>query len=449
MLTVAREGVERDPDSVGSYVVSMTHAVSDVLEVLLLFKAAGLWRFDGQRATCPLDVVPLFETIDDLRRAPALLRRLFATPTYAAHLAARGRFQEVMLGYSDSNKDGGYWMSNWSLHQAQADLAEVCHECGIQFRLFHGRGGTVGRGGGRANRAICAAPPNSRNGRIRFTEQGEVISFRYALPAIAHRHLEQLVSAMILTTHQEPSQAGTNAATGAHPAAPHPAADLMERIARRSMQVYRELVDDPAFWEWYAGVSPIAHISDLPIASRPVSRVTGEVDFENLRAIPWVFAWTQMRYNVPGWYGIGTALEEILRDNADALPTLQRLYREEPFLKLLIDNAQQEMARARLRIAERYAAAAASGGLHERIAADYRLAESAVLRISGQRRLLDNNPVIQASIDARNPATDVLNLLQLELLKRYRAARPAEQEQFRDVIFLSINGVAAAMQSTG
>jgi phosphoenolpyruvate carboxylase len=197
-LSVVAEAIDTDPDSIGTYIISMTHHVSDVLAVLLLFKEVGLWRETPAGVVCPLDVAPLFETIDDLKRGGDLLAEMFDNDAYRRQLAARGDFQEVMLGYSDSNKDGGYWMSNWSLHRAQGTLARVCREHGVDLRMFHGRGGTVGRGGGRANRAILATPPESRNGRIRWTEQGEIISFRYALEPIAHRHLEQIVNAMVL-----------------------------------------------------------------------------------------------------------------------------------------------------------------------------------------------------------------------------------------------------------
>lgn len=452
-LGVVREAIERDPDSIGAYVISMTHAVSDVLEVLLLMKESGLWRMDGQgRVQSPLDVAPLFETVDDLARGPELVTQLAAHPVYRAHLGARGDFQEIMLGYSDSNKDGGYWMSNWRLHQAQATLAAACVRAGLAFRFFHGRGGTVGRGGGRANRAILAAPAISRNGRIRFTEQGEVISFRYTLPTIARRHLEQILGAMLTGTHLPERGASRTAPDGgpSEAAAPTPAvAERMERIAQAAMAQYRALVDDPEFWGWYTSVSPIAHISNLPIASRPVARDAGSVDFENLRAIPWVFAWTQMRYNVPGWYGIGAALAAEIDGDAAALDELRRLYAEWPFFHMLIDNAQQEMARARLPIAQRYAAAS-PGEIHARIAAEFERARSAILAITGQQRLLDNAPAIQATIDARNPYTDVLNLLQIELMERHRrCSDESERAALVEVLHRSINGVATAMQSTG
>jgi phosphoenolpyruvate carboxylase len=428
----------RRGDAIGSYIVSMTHDLSDMLEPLLLAKEVGVWTADDG---APLDFVPLFETIEDLDAADERMGALFAHPLYRKQLAARGDFQEIMLGYSDSNKDGGYWMANWALHKAQARLGRVCREAGIAFRLFHGRGGTVGRGGGRASHAILALPPESQNGRIRMTEQGEVISFRYALPEIAHRHLEQVVNAMVLST-------GARAA-----AAPEGAESLMDEIARRSMQVYRELIDSPDLWSWYTRSTPIEQISRLPIASRPVSRKSAsEVDFESLRAIPWVFAWTQVRYLLPGWYGIGTALGEALESQPDAEDRLRRMYESWPFFQAVLDNASREMARARLEIAERYASLAGDGRdarFHETIRAEFERSRDAILRISGHGELLDESPVIRKSIALRNPYTDVLNLVQIELLHRYSSGSDEERRVLRMPLFLSINGIAAAMQSTG
>lgn len=442
VLTVVREAMSVSEESIGAYVISMTHGVSDLLEVLLLLKEAGLWRLEDGRVHSQIDVSPLFETVEDLMNSPQLMANTLDDPVYGLHLAARGRMQEIMLGYSDSNKDGGYWMSNWRLQIAQARLADTCNQRNVEMRLFHGRGGTVGRGGGRANRAILATPPQSRNGRIRFTEQGEVITFRYALPAIARRHLEQIVSAMMVatqTTSTPPS--GDAEFTETY-------ADLMDRLSDASMSAYRSLVDDPKFWGWYTKVSPIEHISDLPIASRPVARTSGEVYFDNLRAIPWVFAWTQMRYNVPGWYGLGAALEQIERTKPDVVEVARDLYRRWAFFAALIDNAQQEMARARLATAALYAGSH-DDPIHKQIAGEFSRTESYILKITGQEKLLDNSPVIAGAIRQRNPHTDVLNLIQRELLNRCAGCSDKEAPTLRSALFLSINGIAAAMQSTG
>ncbi len=439
-FAVVADALACDPASIGSFIISMTHEISDLLEPMLLAKQSGLLRLRDGTLESDLDFVPLFETIDDLAHAGDYMRTLFASPVYCMQLAARGGFQELMLGYSDSNKDGGYWMANWALHRAQDALGRVCREHDVDFRLFHGRGGTVGRGGGRANLAITAMPAPAQNGRIRLTEQGEVISFRYALPGIAHRHTEQLVSAVLLSTAPQ-TQAAAPADAAAHA--------IMDRLAQASMRAYRGLIDDPSFWPWYVRVTPIEHISRLPIASRPVSRKSAEdVAFDDLRAIPWGFAWTQTRYIAPGWYGIGSALDEVVRDD-QALGLLRRLHAGWPFLTAVIENAEREMARARLPVAGYYARRADGMHVHQRMAEEFERASSALLRVTGESALLERSPVIRRSIELRNPYTDVLNLLQVELLKRYARAEADERDELRRLLFVSINGIAAAMQSTG
>ncbi len=445
-FSVIREIGDLDQGALGSYVVSMTHAVSNLLEVMLLGKEVGIWRKVDGRVDTILDVVPLFETIEDLAKAEDFMDSLFSNELYREHLTSRGNLQEIMLGYSDSNKDGGYWMANWALYGAQGSLGRVCRRHNVDFRLFHGRGGTVGRGGGRANQAILAMPAASQSGRIRFTEQGEVISFRYSLSEIAHRHLEQIANATILAT--------ASAERGLSYEGDEAKVDeaLVTGIADQSMEAYRALINDPALWYWYTRTTPIEHISRLPIASRPVSRrAANEVDFESLRAIPWVFSWTQVRYIVPGWYGIGSALQAAVE--AGSLPDLVRSYQDWPFLNAVIDSAQREMARARLAIAGRYARLAektdGARDFHELISEDFRKAEECILAITGQQELLDNSMVIKHSIRLRNPLTDVQNLLQIELMKRYRSVSDDDKERYRRALFMSINGIAAAMQSTG
>jgi phosphoenolpyruvate carboxylase len=441
-LDLLRTALEVEPESIGGYVVSMTHSVSDLLEVLVLAREVGLWRREGETLSCPFDLVPLFETVDDLTHAGERLDALLSHPLYRRHVTARGEFQEVMIGYSDSNKDGGYWMANWALHRAQDELAAVCRRHGVALRLFHGRGGTVGRGGGRASRAIRSQPPGVHNGRIRFTEQGEVISFRYGLPELAHRHLEQVVSAQLATC----------GGRGEAPQVPDEGAKLVDLLAHDAMEAYRELLGSEGFWRWYAAATPIEHIGHLPIASRPVSRDAGsEVEFASLRAIPWVFSWNQTRYLVPGWYGTGRALGRLCSE-PETLARLARLYRDWPFFATLVDNAQLEMARARLEIAAFYAELAADdgGAIHRLLVEDFRRARQAILALTGQSELLDHDAVIRATIRVRNPYTDVLNLLQVELMRRHREAGDDDaREHLRRALFVSINGLAAAMQSTG
>jgi len=435
-------GLSIEPESIGCYIVSMTHDASDMLEVMLLARETGLWD-PGRPETARIDLVPLLETVEDLDAAYPLMKSLFEDKTYKAYLQARNNFQEIMLGYSDSNKDGGYWMANWALHKTQKDLGDVCREFNLDFRLFHGRGGTVGRGGGRANKAILAMPESSNNGRIRFTEQGEVISFRYAMPEIAKRHLEQIVNAQIQSLNRSTQVQSTPAK---HETA-NGAWKLMDEMAATSMQVYRTFIDDPEFWEWYTSITPIEHISRLPIASRPVSRKTGnEVDFNSLRAIPWNFAWAQTRYNIPGWYGIGAAFVEISKTHPAEI--LAEYYTTWPVFKAIIDNAQLELARAKLDIAAYYSNGK-NARLEKSILADFDLATEAILKITGKDVILGTDPVIYNSIQLRNPYTDVLNLLQLELMDRWAVRDESNTEHLRNLLFLSINGVAAAMQSTG
>ncbi len=438
-----------DANAVGSYVVSMTHTVSDLLEPMLLAKESGLGRMVDGTYRCPLDMVPLFETIDDLDAADDRMDTLFTHPVYAAHLEGRDHFQEIMLGYSDSNKDGGYWRANWSLHQAIHDLGVVCEAHDVDLRLFHGRGGTVGRGGGRTSEAIRALPPVVHNGRIRMTEQGEIISFRYALPDIARRHVEQLTSATLTATaHAQSSGAPPDAG---RVGTDSEAADLMSQLAQHAHDAYRDFIDAPEGWTWYTQVTPIEHISRLPIASRPVSRGGNEVDFDGLRAIPWVFAWIQSRYIVPGWYGTGQGLTQLLADRPEALDRLRTFYRDWPFFRGALDSVQREMARARLPIAAQYNALDdADRPFNQSIVDDYEQAEDAILRITEQDVLFENNPVLKRSIELRNPYTDVLNLLQIELMRRYRAPQNnTDRTLLGEALLLSLNGVAAAMQSTG
>ena len=437
MNTICRARAEISTGSIRTYVVSMTHGVSDILEVLLLAKEVGLLKV-GESFESALDVVPLFETIDDLDRCDSLLSELVQHPAFAKHLAARGNFQEVMLGYSDSSKDGGFLTANWALQSALKRMAAVASELKFDLRIFHGRGGTVGRGGGRANRAILSQPAGSFNGKIRFTEQGEVISFRYGLPPIAHRHLEQIVSAVLLAA-STPAKGDIEAKYS----------ETMAKLSDVSRKKYRALVyDDPEFWAFYTTATPIEHISLLPIASRPVYRPGGALfGIEGLRAIPWNFAWVQSRYVVVGWYGIGTALS-VLGD----LDDLRTMYRTWPFFRTVIDNAQLELERAHLRTAALYAARAGDLGkrIHADIAAEHALSVSLILQITGQERLLAHANVVRKTVEFRNPAVMPLSILQVALMDEWQKLPPeVAVERWREAMLQSIAGIAAAMQSTG
>ena len=430
-------------DIFGSYIISMTHGISDMMEVMLIAKEVGLWSYNGKEVDSQLDIVPLFETIEDLENSADLMAQMYEHPLFAKHLESMDNFQEIMLGYSDSNKDGGYWMANWALDKAQYELGTVCRKYDIDFRLFHGRGGTVGRGGGQSNQAIVAMPAVANNGRIRFTEQGEVISFRYMLPSITHRHLEQIVNAMAKVTMAQYSE------SSGYLSNKEGEREIIETLAQESMQAYRDLIDDPDFWDWYSGITPIEHIGKLPIASRPVSRGSSDsMTFDTLRAIPWVFAWTQVRYNTPGWYGIGEGLKAAMAKNDNALEVLQRWNKEWTFFRTVLNNSQREMARTHLPTSDLYNTKPSK--FHKLLIENFEQAENWITSITGYDHILDHNKVIQNSILFRNPFTYPLNIIQAELLSRWKEADGKEQkEALTEVLFLNINGIAAAMQSTG
>jgi phosphoenolpyruvate carboxylase len=356
-------------------------------------------------------------------------------------------FQEIMLGYSDSTKDGGFLAANWATYSAQAQLAAVCREASVEVRFFHGRGGTVGRGGGRANRAIVSQPQGSFGGRIRFTEQGEVISFRYGVPPLAHRHLEQIVNAALIASSHATAQ-------------PHVEPRWLaafEQMAESSHAAYRALVhEEPGFWSFYTQATPIRHISRLPIASRPASRAKQPGSFESLRAIPWVFAWVQSRYVVPGWYGLGSALRAFADHAPHNLGLLRTMYREWLFFRMVLNNAQLELLRAHLPTAAWYARRVRppelGARMHAQLAGEHMLACEWVLRVTGEQRLLEHARAVRSTVELRNPATQPLSELQIAVLgeldraeEQGKDAGPAWQE----AMLLSIIGIAAAMQSTG
>lgn len=400
-------------DSVQAYVVSMASAPSDLLEVQLLAKETGITA---------LDFVPLFETIEDLRSGEQTMTDLLQIGPYRTHVESREGRQEIMLGYSDSSKDGGYLAATWNLHRAQSRLAAAVESAGFAVRFFHGRGGTVGRGGGRANRAILAQPPGSYDGQIRFTEQGEVISFRYSLPPIAHRHMEQIVGASLLAADQE-----------ADPA-PEAWTEAMERISAHSRSAYRALVyDDAGFFNFYQQATPVRHISGLSIASRPVMRPgSEEKGVEGMRAIPWNFAWVQSRFGVPGWYGIGTALE------GEDISLLREMQDRWPFFAALMENAELELLRAHPETMRAYAALADSQEIGDKIMQEYERTRSVVLQIVEREELLGDSAV-RRTVEFRDRILYPLNLLQIAAMRGDDSA----------LMMQTIAGVAAGMQSTG
>jgi phosphoenolpyruvate carboxylase len=437
------------------YVISFTRSEDDVMDVLELAERA---RGDGPDAPLAplaplaLDVVPLFESADALQDAEGLLDRLLSNPVYRRHLDQRNNRQEVMLGYSDSTKESGPLAAGWMLYQAQAGLAAVCRRHGVKVTLFHGRGGAIGRGGGPMNRAILAQAPGSVDGRLKLTEQGEVIADRYANPHIALRHLEQMTNAVLVASspgHERRAQDAERAGT-----------PVMEELADASRRAYRELVwDNPAFEAYFRDATPLEVLSGLAIGSRPAARARaaeeGPSRLESLRAIPWVFAWSQSRANLPGWFGIGTALAGYEAKHGPAgLERLRELYATWPFFATLLDTAEMSLAKADLHVASRYAELArgdASRSIWERIRDEFERTSDAILRVADRERLLDAMPVLQRSIELRNPYVDSLSELQVRLLARLRALPaddPARHEIVR-LVQLTVSGVAAGVQNTG
>jgi len=434
LIQTAQQRIDRQ--AIQTYIISMTTCVSHMLEVLLLAKDAGLF---GQ-----IGVVPLFETIEDLDKAPAIMEQIFQTPIYREHLALRGNSQQIMIGYSDSNKDGGYLRANWMLYEAQRNLAQVCDSHHIRLTLFHGRGGSIGRGGGPANRAILAQPPGSIRARIKITEQGEVISNRYSNQVIAHRHLEQLVNAVLLTS-------------GKRPDFPKEAqwAAVVDEISRQSEKQYRALVEKAGFLRYFHETTPLDPINQLNIGSRPAKRrQTGGI--ADLRAIPWVFAWSQSRVHLPGWYGLGMGIEDWIAAAGEAMAAerrqlLQEMYAQWPFFRTVIDRAQVSMRRADMSIAALYAMLTddeTRAAVFTEIRAEYARSERVILAITGQNALLDNEQWLQRSITLRNPYVDPLNYIQVALLHRIHR-QPEASDSLRPVLLLSVNGVATGLQGTG
>ena len=440
------------PGSVRHCIISHTEAVSDLLEVLLLQKEAGLFRGTlDDDARADLLVVPLFETIGDLQQAATIMREFLAVPGVFAMLVRGGGEQEVMLGYSDSNKDGGYFTSNWELYRAEVALAELFAAGGaaeqLRLRLFHGRGGTVGRGGGPSYQAILAQPPGTVNGQIRLTEQGEVIGSKYANPEIGRRHLETLVAATLEVSLRHPAR---------RPAAPW--LEAAATLSEASFRSYRGLVyETPGFTDYFFAATPLRELAELNIGSRPASR-KALAAIEDLRAIPWGFSWGQCRAGLPGWYGFGSAVTQFVGTGEDAaarLALLGTMHREWPFFTTLLSNLEMVMAKSDLGIARRYAGLVEDVRLRRRVLArleaEWQRTGEALAAITGASRPLQSNPALAASIEHCFPYLDPLNHLQVELLRRYRAQPVSEADRARVQlgIHLSINGLAAGLRNTG
>ena len=449
------------PLAVPNYIISMCQSVSDMLEAAILLKEVGLLDASGlQHASgavrdasdvehasgagpyAPVGIVPLFETIDDLQRGSSILEAALEIPLYRALVTARGDSQEVMLGYSDSNKDGGYLAANWALYRAELDLVESARKTGIRLRLFHGRGGTVGRGGGPSYDAILAQPPGAVCGSLRLTEQGEVIAAKYAEPRIAHRNLETLVAATLEATLLDVEGLGESAG---------PAYQVLDDLAARAQRAYAELVHQtPGFVEYFKASTPVNEIGALNIGSRPTSRKP-TTSIADLRAIPWVLAWSQCRVMLPGWYGTGTAFAEWIAEGDGRLEVLRQLYRRWPFFRTVLSNMAQVLAKSDMGLAARYSQLVEDEALRSRvfdkIVAERDRTIAMHKLITGQDDLLADNPALARSVFNRFPYLEPLNHLQVELLRRYRGGDT--DELVERGILLTMNGLATALRNSG
>jgi phosphoenolpyruvate carboxylase len=430
-----------------TYIISMCKQASDLLEVLLLAKEAGL--FDPATGTGSLMVVPLFETIEDLKNAGAVLEALFSLPLYRCYLTCHSNLQEVMLGYSDSNKDSGFLSSNWEIFKAQQNIQQVAAAYGVQLRIFHGRGGSVGRGGGPAYQAILAQPTGTVSGRIKITEQGEVLASKYSVPELAAFNIETVVAAVLqasLLPSCPPGRSNWEL--------------RMQELSDVARRAYRALIyEQEGFLEFYYHVTPIEEISQLQISSRPARR-DGRRDFSSLRAIPWVFSWTQCRFLLPAWYGVGTALAGFIAEHPERhLAELRSMYKQWPFFRTVISKVEMTLAKADLEVARHYVdellpphLAAVGEGIFAQIQAEMERTRDAVRQITGYDQLLDDNPALQRSIALRNASITPLGYLQVALLKHLRSLERAgghtRNEMLRGAL-LTINGIAAGMRNTG
>jgi phosphoenolpyruvate carboxylase len=430
--------------AVPNYVISMCRSVSDVLEAAILLKEAGLLDASGPELYCPVGISPLFETIDDLQNAATVLHSMLELPLYRALISARGDSQEVMLGYSDSNKDGGYLAANWAVYRAELALVEVARKTGIRLRLFHGRGGTVGRGGGPSYQAILAQPPGAVSGSLRLTEQGEVIAAKYAEPRMARRNLESLVAATLESTLLDVEGLGDAA---------EPAYAVLDEVAGLAQRAYAELVHDtPGFVDYFKASTPVSEIGSLNIGSRPTSRKPTE-SIADLRAIPWVLAWSQSRVMLPGWYGTGSAFEQWIAAGTEAerVQVLRDLYERWPFFRSVLSNLAQVLAKSDLGLAARYAELVPDESLRRRvfgkITDEHQRTIAMHKLITGQEDLLADNVALARSVFNRFPYLEPLNHLQVELLRRYRSGD--DEELVQRGILLTMNGLASALRNSG
>ena len=428
---------EHGDQVVDSYIISMTRGVDDILAPVMLAREVGL--VDPARGVARLGFVPLFETIDDLQLLGPTLEELFAVPAYRRLLELRGDTQEVMVGYSDSNKDGGITTSQWEIHKALLTIRDIARRSGIRIEVFHGRGGSIGRGGGPTHAAILSQPYGALDGVVKLTEQGEVIADKYGMPGLAYQNLELALSALVEASlaHRTPHHAVEDVQRWYR---------VMDLVSDASFQTYRRFIEEPGMVDYFTTSTPVEELSLLNIGSRPARRSRQETGVTNLRAIPWVFGWTQSRQIVPGWYGVGSGFEAAFA--AGERDELARMYREWSFFRTFISNVEMTLAKTDLSISRHYVdnlVPVQHRGIFEMIAGEYARTITAVRRVT-DTDLLADRPLLRRSLTVRDPYLDPLNVLQVELLKR---SRSGDAERYRRGLLLTINGIAAGMRNTG
>ncbi|MGE5403059.1 MAG: phosphoenolpyruvate carboxylase [Ignavibacteriales bacterium] len=434
-------------DACSDYIISNCSSQSDVLSALLLAKEAGLVGSDGQKITSSeFDILPLFETIGDLRNSGQVMNSLFHNTAYRGHLELRNRVQKIMIGYSDSNKDGGIVTSNFELFRAQKNLTELCKDENIELILFHGRGGSISRGGGPLNQSILAQPPGSIQGKIKITEQGEMISSKYLIPSIANRSLELITSAVLLAAANSRFNKDTNGFSKYH--------EIMEAVSEKAFGFYRELITHPYFYNYFRTVTPIDIIEQIEIGSRPSSRKKGK-DIRLLRAIPWVFSWTQNRQSITGWYGFGYSVTRSIEENIVTPELLRKMYNEWEFFKALVNNIEMVLLKTDMIIGREYLLLCENGVCEQEIFSmieeEYKRTQRLILDITGEENLLDTNKSLQRSILLRNPYIDPISFIQVRFIKEFRTQKlpQAEKSQMLALLRTTVNGIAAGVRNTG
>lgn len=433
-------------DSISDYIISNCENVSDILSVQLLAKESGLIKIRNRKITeSLLDILPLFETISDLRNAKDVMSKLFSINSYIQQLQSRDKTQKIMLGYSDSNKDGGILTSNYELYKSQIELKKICGEFGIEMILFHGRGGSISRGGGPVYNSILAQPPQTIEGKLKLTEQGEMISAKYLVPQTARKSLETITSAVILQT--------SKSLMNIEQPEIHKFISTFGNISEYAFQHYRKLIEHKNFIEYFRTVTPIDIIEKIEIGSRPPSRKKGN-DISALRAIPWVFSWTQNRQTISGWFGFGTAIETSIKKKEISIKQLKQMYNEWEFLNTLIQNLEMVLTKTDMLIAEEYIRlnnSEQAKAIFAEIKNEYDRSKKYLLKITGEKELLSNNPQLKRTLELRNPYLDPINFIQINLIEKYRSKKVSakEKEKILNVLRASVNGIAAGIRNTG